>query len=77
MPDMWQRLARPEAVIYLDASFATCTRRKRLDWLPHEHQEQLRRLAHARANCDVYISTDDLSMEAVLQAAVEALKRGS
>ena len=75
VPDMWQRLARPDVLIYLDASYPTCTLRKRLDWLPHEHQEQQRRLAHARANCDVYISTDDLSVEAVLETALAALKK--
>ena len=74
VPDMWQRLARPEVLIYLDASYATCTRRKALDWLPHEYEEQLRRLAHARANCDVYVSTDERSAEAVLRAVLRALE---
>lgn len=74
VPDMWRRLARPDVLIYLDASYPTCTRRKQLDWLPHEYEEQQRRLAHARANCDIYISTDERSVEAVLKTALAALK---
>jgi deoxyadenosine/deoxycytidine kinase len=73
VPAMWQRLTRPDALVYLDASYETCTRRKRLDWLPSEHAEQLHRLRHARQYCDVYINTDDLSPEQVLTRALAAL----
>jgi deoxyadenosine/deoxycytidine kinase len=73
VPDMWRRLARPDVLIYLDASYPTCTRRKQLDWLPHEHEEQLRRLAHARQNCDVYVATDEQSPEDVLHAVLQAI----
>lgn len=73
VPAMWQRLSRPDALIYLDASYETCTRRKRLDWLPSEHAEQLNRLRHAREYCDIYINTDSLTPEQVLARALEAL----
>ena len=73
MPDMWRRLAKPEVLIFLDASYPTCSRRKQLDWLPQEYDEQQRRLAHARANCDIYVFTDDNSAEAVLQIVLQAL----
>ena len=71
--DMWRRLAKPEVLIFLDASYPTCSRRKQLDWLPQEYDEQQRRLAHARANCDIYVFTDDNSAEAVLQIVLQAL----
>jgi len=73
VPDMWRRLAKPEVLIFLDASYPTCSRRKQLDWLPQEYDEQQRRLAHARANCDIYVFTDDNSAEAVLQIVLQAL----
>lgn len=73
VPAMWQRLSRPDALIYLDASYETCSRRKRLDWLPSEHAEQLHRLRHAREYCDIYVNTDSLTPEQVLARALEAL----
>ncbi len=73
VPAMWQRLSRPDALIYLDASYETCTRRKSLDWLPSEHAEQLHRLRHAREYCDIYINTDSLTAEQVLAHALGAL----
>ena len=65
--DMWQVLTKPELLIYLDASYETCTERKALNWKRHEYSEQLRRLSHAREHCDIYLSTDDLSTEEVLK----------
>lgn len=70
---MWQRIARPDTLVFLDATYETCTRRKNLDWLPREHEEQLARLRHARAHCDVYLATDEMEPEAVLAAVLEAL----
>lgn len=76
VPDMWHRLAAPDVLVFLDASFATCSQRKRFDWPLEDYQEQQRRLAHARRNRDVYVSTDNLSPAAVLQAVVQALGEG-
>lgn len=73
VPDMWQRLSRPDLLLFLDASYEVCTARKRLDWTLAEYEEQLRRLNHARANCDVYLNSDLLSAHDVLEAALSAL----
>ena len=73
VPDMWQRLTRPDLLVYLHASFETCTQRKGLHWTRADYEEELRRLAHARAHADIYIPTDDLSPEEVLQRVLEAL----
>ncbi len=75
VPDMWRRLAKPQMLIFLDASYPTCTRRKQLDWLPQEYEEQQRRLAHARANCDIYVFTDDHSAEVVFQIVHRQLQQ--
>ncbi|HEX9675289.1 MAG TPA: hypothetical protein VGA07_04875, partial [Anaerolineales bacterium] len=45
--DMWKVLSMPDLLIFLDASFATCNRRKALNWLENEYLEQRRRLRHA------------------------------
>lgn len=63
--DMWQILTQPDLLVFLDADYETCTLRKRLDWTVAEYQEQLRRLRHARANCDIYIDTSQLTPEEV------------
>lgn len=74
VPEMWQLISRPDVLIYLDASYQACSRRKRLDWNLADHDEQLRRLDHARRHCDLYIHTDDLSSAEVLARVVAWLE---
>ena len=71
--DMWRRVARPARLVFLDASFATCTERKRFDWPAADYLEQQRRLEHARRECDVFIQTDGLTPQAVVEQVVRAL----
>lgn len=73
VPDMCRRLSRPHFLIYLDASLQTVRRRRRVDYDEAYMAEQNRRLAYARAYCDLYIATDALTPEQVLQCVVEAL----
>lgn len=74
VPDMWQRLSRPDFLVFLDVSFPIATARRNLWWREEEYQEQQRRLAHARAHADVVIVTDDLTPEEVLARVLEALE---
>lgn len=71
--DMWERISRPQALVYLDASLETVRRRGRSDYTPAYFGKQLRRLAHAREHCDVYVQTDDLSEEDVCAMVVRGL----
>lgn len=71
---MWRRIVDPDVLIYLNASFPTCTRRRRLNWLEADYAEQLRRLAHARDHADLVIETDDLPVDSVLAKAAAFLK---
>jgi hypothetical protein len=41
------------------------SRQHRSDWTEVAHAEQLQRLATARAACDLYLPTDDLSPDDV------------
>jgi thymidylate kinase len=62
VPYMWQRIARPDLLIYLDVDHATMSQRR--PWLqlrPEDVAEQARRLAHAREHCDLYIDTSRLT----------------
>jgi cytidylate kinase len=73
VPEMWQVIAHPDFLIYLDASFESCSRRKILNWHQGEYDEQLGRLAHARENCDLLVQTDGQSEAAVLEEVLSRL----
>ncbi len=74
VPYMWRRIANPDLLIYLHASFLTCTQRRRLNWLEADYAEQLRRLAHAREHAKLVIETDHISAEAVLERTLAFLR---
>jgi shikimate kinase len=74
VPYMWQVISRPDVLIYLDASEAVIYRRGERHYVPGYVEEERRRLAHARAHCDLYLSTDDLSTAEVLARAVAFLE---
>ena len=68
--DMWLRLTNPDILVFLNATYpATCLRRK-LNWTEADWQEQQHRLRHARENADLYLDTDGLSAEDVLDRVV-------
>ena len=71
---MWQRIAKPDILIFLDASFPVSTARRKLSWQKADHDEQYRRLTHARQHAHVVIDTDQLTPEQVLQKALEYLQ---
>jgi len=71
--NMWQVLSQPDILVFLDAQFETCTRRKSLDWTPADYQAQQERLAHARQHCDFYLATDALSADQVLERTLSWL----
>ncbi len=75
--DLWSRGVPPDVLIFLDASFETCTRRKRFRWLERDYLEQQRRLAHARAHCNFYLATDHISTIEVRNRVVEFLDRAA
>lgn len=76
VPDMWQKLSQPEVLIFLDASYETCTERKALSWTPEEYQTQRKRLKHALDHSDIYLQTDELSEEEVFNKVRENLSGG-
>ena len=73
--DMWQRLTNPDVLVFLDASYPSTTRRRKLDWSEADWQEQQQRLRHARENANLYLDTDALSAEEVLRSVVEWVEK--
>jgi ATPase subunit of ABC transporter with duplicated ATPase domains len=76
VPAMWQVLTKPDALVYLHASYLACTRRKNLNWSEREYHTQLGRLEHARQHCSLYVDTDPLDPGQVLEAVWEGLGLG-
>ena len=74
VPHMWQRISKPDILIYLDVSFKTSNTRKQLNWNPDDFNEQVRRLAHARQHANLVIDTNHLTPDQVLLAVLEYLK---
>ena len=71
---MWQIIAKPDLLIYLNSSFQTSTARRKLNWLEKDYKEQLRRLGHAREHAHLVIDTDDLTPSRILQIALDFIK---
>ena len=77
VPDMWQRLNTPDLLIYLDVTLSSARERGRrgMGWTQEYLDEQHRRLRHARAHCDFYLSTVDRTEEQVLAETLAFLKQ--
>ena len=71
---MWQHITNPDILIFLQSSFENSTSRRKLNWVPADHEEQLRRLSHAREHADLIIDTDSLNADDVLARALNYLK---
>ncbi len=75
MPDMWQRIAAPDVLIYLDAELSTIAQRRRIQWGQDYLDKLKRRLRHARRHADLYLRTDGLTPEQVLDCVREFLNQ--
>ncbi len=73
VPDMWRRLTNPDILIYLDVSYPLTLERRNMNWTEKEYMQQVQRLQHARQHADLYIQTDELSVEQVLQQTLAYL----
>lgn len=75
VPTMWQRVSRPDVLIFLDVDYDAVRKRRPYDTGgPERVAEQQRRLAHARAHADLYLDTSTMSPEAVQARALAFLR---
>ncbi len=74
VPAMWQKVSRPDVLVYLDASLPYIAERRPADWSEEYLAKLNRRLAHARQHCHLYIQTDGLSEVEVLERALGFLR---
>ena len=72
---MWKIITKPDILIFLECSYENSTKRRKLNWAPADHEEQLRRLSHAYENADLIINTNTLDESGVLTQALDYLKK--
>jgi deoxyadenosine/deoxycytidine kinase len=68
--DMWERISKPDVLIYLDVSYRASMMRRPMNWVEADFKEQVRRLQHARKHASLYIDSDDLTPNEVLQKTI-------
>jgi thymidylate kinase len=74
VPNMWQKVTNPLLLVYLDVSFDVSMARKRINMSTQEFDEQKVRLDHARQHADIYLDTDPLTPEEVLETVLTELE---
>jgi deoxyadenosine/deoxycytidine kinase len=75
VPDMWQQITQPDTLIYLDVSWEIARQRRPTDAGEHWWIEQAHRLRHARQYADLYIRTDDLTPQEILDEVLASMRR--
>lgn len=71
--DMWQRISKPDVLLYLDVSYAGSMQRRPMDWSEADFLEQVHRLQHARTHANFYIDSNELTPAEVLQKTLDFL----
>lgn len=67
-------LAEPDFLVVLDCDLATIKRRRLVPWGEERLRVQRRRLAHARQHCHLYLRTDELSIEEMVERVSRAVE---
>jgi hypothetical protein len=73
VPDMWQRITKPDVLIYLDVTFESAKVRRKIWWGADVIDVETERLRHARQHCDLYISTDQFTADEVASQVLDFL----
>jgi cytidylate kinase len=74
VPDMWRRLTNPDLLIYLDVSYQVTLQRRRLNWTIPEYTQEIYRLRHARQHAGLYINTDHLTPQQVVEQVLQVVE---
>ena len=73
VPEMWEVVSHPDILIYLDVSFDVSSNRREQNWSYNDYSEQVTRLRHAREHAQLYINTDHITPEEVLEQVLTYL----
>lgn len=70
---MWTKL-ESDVLIFLDCSYETVKKRRDVPWGLKRIQSQKEKLQDALDNCDLYLKTDNLTLQETVERIVEYLK---
>ena len=70
VPTMWQRITQPDLLIYLDVSWEFAQQRRPTDARADWWDELSQRLHHARQHAGLYIHTDKLTPQQILERTI-------
>ena len=73
VPDMWQRLTKPDILIFLEVSYEKTLERKKLNWTRAEYETQLHRLQHAFEHAEIHIDTESLDPRQLVERVTAEL----
>lgn len=71
--ELWKHGGVPDALIFLDATPATITRRRRNEFPEWLYKLQVERLASARRNATLYLNTDRMAAAEVQHQVIAHL----
>jgi len=74
VPDMWRKITNPDVLIFLDVSYELTVQRRQLNWTKADYDQQMIRLAHARANATLIIDTNYRSPDLILLTVISYLE---
>ncbi len=74
VPDMWQRFTQPDLLIYLDVSREVAHLRRSTSINANSWRQMKQRLDHAQAHADLYIQTDHLTPEEIVEKTVSFIE---
>ena len=72
-PTMWQRITQPDLLVYLDVSWKVAHQRRPTNAGADWWDELARRLRHARQHADLYVLTDGLTPQEILERTLAFL----
>lgn len=72
--DMWRSFTNPQVLVYLDVGYEAARQRRSIYWGPQRLETQAAALAHARAHADLYLETDGLGVDEVVETVLDFLR---
>lgn len=76
VPEMWQRLTKPDLLIYLDVGYNQARERRPHNIDRQQLEIQNQRLAHARRHCHFYLDTSNLTPAQVEERVLSFIESG-
>ena len=73
VPAMWQRITQPDILVYLDVSADVARRRRTIHARDEWWTELAQRLSHARQHADIYIDSDKLTPQEIIERTLAML----